>query len=142
MPREQNLSNIFPNKQHALVAVASQKLHSCYLLLFLLLGLALAIGVGGTLLAGLNKLSTLEAVVAASSLLVLISSCRLPLLLLLFTRGFFGFPNKSIVQRQTCLMEAQDEQNLVWDASLTSWKWRWASCHSLCTPSLLFHTPL
>lgn len=39
------------------------------------------IRVRGTLLAGLNELSTLEAVVAASPFLVLIPSGRLPLLL-------------------------------------------------------------
>lgn len=73
--------------------MAWRSLRSLYLLLLLLFGLALAIGVGGTLLAGLNELPTLEAVVAASPLLVLIPSGRLPLLLP-FPCCFLCLPNQ------------------------------------------------
>lgn len=130
---------IFP-KRTKLIAVAQQRFCFHYLLLLLLLPfrLALVIRVRGTL-TGLDELSTLEAVVAASSFPVLITSCRLPLLLLLFTSWFFSFPNKSIMQRKSYFKSGM---SINWsDTSLTSWKWRWASCHSLCTPSLLFHTP-
>lgn len=58
-----------------------------YLLLPLLLGFALVVGVGGTIVAGLNELSALEAVVS-SSFLFFLSTAGLSLLLILFSTRF------------------------------------------------------
>lgn len=110
--------------------------------LALALALALAVRVGRALLAGLDELFALEAVIAALPLLV--PAGRLPLLLLLLASRLFTLPaagKRGGVKSSGWQTERCDRLRRL--DGLTSWRLRWTSCRrrSLCTPSWPCRTP-
>lgn len=118
------------------------------------LGLALTVRVRWTLLAGLDEFFAFETFVASSPLPVLVSSGRLPLLLLLFTSRLLALPNGVMGEEEkngdifisiySGFVRSWKKKRKTWEwvllLSLTSLKRRMILRRSLYTLSLLCHT--